>query len=217
MTTGEAWVGAISRTTNGACFISVGRPDAIPRNWPKAIALQFASGGTTVAFTIPAGATTAMLPASGRIQQGTVAGRLTVSLTNLESGSIDVLPASPPNRSSSIPSTAPVISANSVRITNVTPSGFIVELTGYSTSREVTRGTFSFTLGSAAQNPIDVTVDLMDTMRRWYASDEGLANGGAFLLQTPFTMNADTASLQSVSVRLTNSVGTSASVTGSRQ
>src|SRR5262249_52579316 len=72
-------------------------------------ALQFAAGGTALNFTIPAGATNATLPQNGAIQQGTVAGTVTVAVTRLVSGNSSILPSSPPSRSVDVPRLPPVI------------------------------------------------------------------------------------------------------------
>ena len=51
----------------------------------------------------------------------------------------------------------------------------------------------------------------------YFAGANGLANGGTFKLDTPFTISgADASVVTGVSVTLTNSVGSSASVNGGR-
>ncbi len=181
-------------------------------------AAQFMSGGTSIDFTIPAGATTIVLPQSGVIQQGTVAGDLTVALTRLVSGGRNVLPSNPPSRTVSVPRLAPVITPNSVRFVNVTGTGFKIELLAYSTTRELTTASFVFTAASGAQleGSTSFSVNLAAATSAWFASAEGLASGGAFRLQVPFTLSGDAGVLQGVTVTLSNSVGPSAPASGTR-
>ncbi len=188
-------------------------PSGLPADY-RDPTTQFAAGGTVLPFTIPAGATTIALAQNGVIQQGTVAGALSVSVTRLTGETIDVLPENPPTRSVAIAPIPPVIVANSVKITNLTNSGFTVELVAYSTLREISRGTFSFTAASGAQldGTTAFTFDLADLLNQWYASAEGLSNGSAFRLQAPFTVSGDPSALQAVSVTLANSLGTSTPV-----
>src|SRR5205085_11217132 len=87
-------------------------------------AVQFAAGGRTLNFTVPARATSVSPIAGGTIQQGTVAGTLTVTLTSLTSGGVSVLPSTPVTASAVILPLPPVITPNSVQITNLTASGF---------------------------------------------------------------------------------------------
>ncbi|HLJ15033.1 MAG TPA: hypothetical protein VKV15_11090 [Bryobacteraceae bacterium] len=181
-------------------------------------ALQFASGGTVLDFTIPAGATTVMLPQDGAIQQGTVAGDITVSLTRLMAGTTDVTPQVPPTSTVTIPPLPPVIVANSVQIVNLTSTGFIVQFTAYSTPLNLATATFAFAASSGTQinGSSTVSVDMGATFSSWYQSAAGLANGSAFQAQAPFTFSGDPNLLQTVTVTLTNSAGASQPVTGGK-
>lgn len=178
-------------------------------------ALQFAAGGTTLNFTVPAGATTVSPIAGGTIQQGTVAGTVTVTLTSLTSGGISVLPQTPVTASATILALAPVITPSSVQITNLTSTGFNVVLSGYSTPRDVTTATFTFTAASGTQlsGTTTFSVPVSSQFSAWYQSAQSQSFGSMFQLEVPFTITGN-GSVQSVSVTLTNSVGTSAPVSG---
>lgn len=179
-------------------------------------ALQFAAGGTTLNFTVPAGVTTVSPLTGGTIQQGTVAGTVTVTLTSLTSAGVSVLPPTPVTATATILPLPPVITANSVHITNLTASGFDVVLTGYSTTRDMTSATFTFTAATGTQfsGSATFTVPLTATFSTWYQSAQSQPYGSMFQLQVPFTLSGSTGVLQSVSVTLTNSVGSSAAVSG---
>jgi hypothetical protein len=180
-------------------------------------AMQFAAGGTAVDFSIPAGAATASLPAGGALQQGTVAGDIVISISRLAANQNNVLTPSVSSQTVTVPRQAPVIAGGSVRLANVTNSGFTVELTGYSTTRDLASATLAFTAANGASlQGAAVTVPLGPAAVTWFASDSGRANGSRFSLQVPFTLTGDNAALGGVSVTLSNSMGTSAAVSGGR-
>lgn len=175
--------------------------------------LQFSTGGTTLTFTVPAGASSAT---AGAVQQGTVEGTITVTLTSLTSAGTNVLPASV-SGTVAIPPLPPVITAGSVKITNLSASGFDVVLTGYSVTRDVTTANFSFTAaaGTAFTGATTFSVPVSSAFSTWFSSSQGQANGSMFQLTVPFTISGPDSVLGSVSVTLTNSVGTSTAVSAS--
>jgi YVTN family beta-propeller protein len=177
---------------------------------------QFAAGGITLNFTIPIGATTATLAQNGAIQQGTTAGSLIVTLTSLVAGSVSVaLPQPNPGLSVVVPSIAPSITAGSGTITGLTSSGFNVELDAYSTTRDLISATFTFQAANGTTlnggNPPPVLLQSIAAV--WFSSTSGVQVGSSFHLKVPFTFNGDTSALGTVTVTLTNSVGTSTSTT----
>jgi hypothetical protein len=157
-------------------------------------ALQFAAGGTTLNFTVPAGATTVSPITGAAVQQGTVAGNLTVTLTSLTSGGVSVLPPTPVAATATILPLPPVITPNSVHITNLTATGFDVVLTGYSTPRDMTSATFTFTAASGTQfsGGATFTVPLSAAYSAWYQSAASQSFGSMFQLQVPFTLSGST-------------------------
>jgi hypothetical protein len=179
-------------------------------------AVQFASpGGTTATVTIPAGSTTAVpLPA---VQVGSEAGTIAVKLTALTAGGQSVLPASPPTTNITVPRLAPVIVAGSVKLVSISASGFTVSLQATSTPRDLTSASVTFTAASGDQlNGTQFTVSLTTAATTWFTSAPGGTAGGAFALTMPFAYSGDTNAIGTVSVTLTNSVGTSTAVSGGR-
>jgi len=173
-------------------------------------ATQFASGGTTVEFTVPAGAAIATLPQNGAIQQGTVAGTVTVTLTRLVAGTTSVVPPAPISTSLIVPQLAPVILPGSVKITGLSSSGFNVEFDAFSTPRDLGDLNFAFQPAAGAKlTGTSFTVPLQSLAPSWFSSPAGLQSGGSFHLSVPFTFSGDTRSIGSVSVTLSNSIGTS--------
>ena len=128
----------------------------------------------------------------------------------MSAGGVDVTPpdSTQPFR---VDRLAPQISQ--VKITT-TSGGFQLEVTGYSTTREVTQGTFVFTPASGSSlTQSSVTVSMSSAAQQWFSSATRPNFGGQFLLTMPFTLQG--ATLSSVSVTLTNGQGTSPAVSAS--
>jgi hypothetical protein len=179
--------------------------------------VNFITGGTTTGnISLPANSTTPVtLPA---IQLGTVAGTITVTLTTLTlNGGQSVLPASPVTTTITVPRLAPVIVPGSVKIINITSTGFSVFLDGSATTRDLTSASLTFTAASGTQlNGATETVSLTTASTTWFTSTAGLTNGGAFSLTIPFAYSGDPTAIGTVSVTLTDSAGTSTAVSGGR-
>lgn len=160
---------------------------------------------TSTTFSIPAGSTSVSLPA---LQTGTVAGDIvaTLSVTGQPDTTADL----------TIPRTAPVIEANSVQILDLTSAGFVVELVANSSPRDLQTASFTFNAVSGAQisGSATFTIDVSSALTQWYSSSEAQSYGSAFSLQIPFSLSGNPSAIQSVTVTLTNSAGTSASATG---
>jgi hypothetical protein len=168
-------------------------------------ALQFSSGGRAADFRIPAGQTRAVFSVpSLAIQTGTVAGTINFRLTLALAGQ----PVTPPNavdRSVRINQLAPVISGVELERR---ANGFNIHITGFSTTRELSEATV--TLTPAAGRELQTTryvVAVTETFRGWFNNAQSLPFGTQFRLTLPF--DGDPAVVQSVRVRLRNSVGES--------
>lgn len=180
-------------------------------------AVQFAGppSGTSLNFTIPAGSTTVSLPNNGQFSQGTVAGTLTITMTALNAGSASVLPSAKPSTTVSVARQAPAIT--SVSIINRTSSGFTVDVVAYSTTRDLSSATYTFTAASGSQlsgNTSFTVPSITSAANTWFAGSSGLSSGSRFDIQVPFTFTGSASAIGSVSVTLTNSVGTSTAVSG---
>jgi hypothetical protein len=182
-------------------------------------AVQFATGGRTVNFTIPAGQTQAVFPnnaTSIRIQTGTVAGTVTLtpSFVSTEAG-IVLTPTTPPAQNLTIPQAGPVLT--NVALAAKTATGFTLLVTGYATSRSVTQMDFTFTPTSGETvTTTKLSVNVDPSFTAWYQSAASQAFGSLFSATIPFTLQGDVKNvtnvsdtIQSVSVTLTNRLGTS--------
>jgi hypothetical protein len=171
-------------------------------------AVQFSTGGRRVVFNIPAGETRAVFNAvTPGFQTGTVAGTITVT-ARLSASGTDITPTPAPSQSLQIPKLAPVIT--SVRL-NRTTAGFEVAITGYATGRELTSANIRFQTSGTVQGT-EFTVNLAQTAAAWYQTADSRQFGSLATITIPFNVSGSSGSVTSVSATLTNSSGTSPSV-----
>jgi hypothetical protein len=165
-------------------------------------AIQFATGGRTVVFAVPAG-TTQPLGSPIPFQTGTVAGSITLTVT--------IPGLTPFSQTSTIPPTAPVVV--DVRIQN-TSTDLTVVAVGYSNTRDLQQSSYTFS-GTNLQSST-FSVSLAAAAAAWFQSPESVNFGGMFSLQQPFAVTGNPNDATGVSVVLTNSVGSSAPKSGAR-
>jgi hypothetical protein len=173
--------------------------------------VQFASGGGTANFTIPAGSTQATFsgaPSVG-VMTGTTAGTLTITLSFNVSGT-DITPSPAPTASITLITTVPFIQTVQL-VQGSTTSSFSVVITGFSTTRDITIGMFNFAPATVATlATAEVTVQLGTPFSLWYQNPASSATGSEFTLTVPFfTAKGPAADIVAVTVTLTNSKGMS--------
>jgi hypothetical protein len=145
---------------------------------------------------------------NGVLQAGTVAGTIELSVSNVQVAGTNVATNSS-TFDVQIPRLPPVIT--SVRILNRTSAGFDVEVTGYSTTRDITGATFDFGAASGQKLlTVELTPDVTSTFTEYYQSPDSDSVGSAFVYTQPFVIKQGTVkAVASVTVALTNSAGTS--------
>jgi hypothetical protein len=95
-----------------------------------------------------------------------------------------------------------------------TASGFNVVITGYSTPRDLSSAQITFAPTSGTNlGTTQLTVPLTEAATQWFQGSTGQANGSAFRLTLPFTVQNGSNAVASVTVTLSNSVGASNSRT----
>jgi hypothetical protein len=167
--------------------------------------LSFPGGSRTTQITIPANTTTATL----QFQVGTLPGTIEISLS-LSAAGVNITPSVAPSATTTIAASAPTI--NSVTVTTTT-TGINVVVVGTSTTLDMKTATFQFTPAAGANlQTTSVTIDVSSLFAAWYGSAKSLATGSQFSLTVPFAVSGSISSIASVSVTLTNSVGTSNTV-----
>jgi hypothetical protein len=177
-------------------------------------AIQFSSGGSKVNFTIPAGTTQAVFGQNVLLLTGTTAGSITASAT-ITAGGANVTPTPVPSVAITVAKAAPVITG-----VTFTTSGtsLIVNVTGYSNTRDMTSGTFQFNAAAGSSLTAQpITVNLSAAFSTWYQSQTNSSNGTQFTFPETIPFTGNVAAVGSVAVTLVNSAGTSATVTAQRQ
>jgi hypothetical protein len=170
---------------------------------PDDPAIQFASGGRTLNFTVPANSTTT--PAV-QLQAGTVAGSITVTL-NLTASGVNVTPQSAVPAVIVVPKSIPVITNQSL-VRN--GSAVTIYVTGYSSSRDMTNAYFSFTPATGTTfTETDFTVPVTSLFSGWFGSSTSNQYGSTFTYFQTFNLSTDAAYVDSVSVTLENAQGKS--------
>ncbi|MES2390172.1 MAG: Ig-like domain repeat protein [Acidobacteriota bacterium] len=170
-------------------------------------AIQFAAGGRTYTFTIPANSTT--IPTI-QLQSGTDAGTITATMV-LTAGGKNITPANIVPLTIVIPPVAPSLTSATLARSG---QSITVTLIGFSNTRNATQAVFHFVAGPNAyiDNP-DVTVNVTNLFTTWFADPTSQAYGSEFLYTQTFNLNTDQSSIASVTVTLTNSAGNSATAT----
>ena len=187
---------------------------------------QFSTGGRTVPFTIPANQTQAVFGLQGTqigLQTGTVASAITVVPTfATQTGAVDVTPAPPTSLQFSVAPAAPTVIA--VQIANLAATSLSIEVTGFATTRTLKSMTVQFGLAPGFSMPVtQFTFNIQPVSTVWFGSAASQAFGGQFTINVPFgftgigTGQTLFNSIASVSVSLTNEVGTSSSVQATLQ
>jgi len=175
-------------------------------------AVQFNTGGRSVSFQIDAGQTAAVFPQPQlMLQTGTVAGTLQLSGTVTASGS-SVSLGEGGSATVTLPRQVPTVTSVSVE---TTASGFNVLVAGYSNTREVAGATFQFTPANGSQiETTNFELPVSGLFQGWYSSPGSADYGSTFQYLQPFNFaNGAANMLQSVTVTLRNSEGTSAPIT----
>jgi hypothetical protein len=170
-------------------------------------AVQFASGGTTYTFLLPENSTT--VPPI-QLQTGTLPGTIIVTL-DLHADGQDVTPAGLQPVDIIVPNSPPTLTSVSLARSGDT---ITVTVEGYSSTRDMASADFTFTpaTGQTLSDPT-VTVDVSSEFANWYSQTTSLQYGSAFTYTQTFTLSSDASTVGSVSVTMTNSVGTSSAGT----
>ena len=189
---------------------------------PADPAVQFASGGRTVGFVIPANSTGAVFGTSSTqigFQTGTVASTITLTPSfATQVGGIDLTPSSPNTLLLTVQPAAPTLIG--ISLSGASANGFSIAVTGYSPSRSLTNWTVKFTTAAGFSMPISqFTINIQQVAIPWFQSAASQPFGGQFTITVPFSFQGTPSNGQSllsgiaaVSVTVSNEIGTSNSV-----
>lgn len=185
-------------------------------------AVQFAPGGRTVNFTIPANTTRAIFPNDAqtiRLQTGTVAGSITLTPSFVTEGGINLTPTRPATLTATVPAAAPRLL--NVTISAKTATTITLLISGYSTSRTLTQLDLRFTpVSGETVSTTQISLNVESAFLAWYQGTASAAFGSLFTATLPLTITGDvinvvnpTDTIQSIAVTLANRTGVSNSAT----
>ena len=148
-------------------------------------AVQFATGGKSVSFTIPANTTRAVFSNGTqaiRVQTGTVAGNITVTPSfSIGTGSS---PGTPPvlrTLTMTVPAAAPTLF--NARVASRTDTGFVLQVTGATTTRSLTRAELTFTPDPRVDLPEPkLTLNVEADSAFWFRGNSSQSFGGQFTI-----------------------------------
>jgi hypothetical protein len=182
--------------------------------------IQFASGGRSVNFTIPANSTQAVFGGNAMsvpLQTGTTAGSIILTPSFTMTGGFSLTPSNPPVLTLTIPRSAAQLSNAS--ISAETLNSFTLILSGYTTTRALKQLEIQVT-PNVGQNfsTSHLTIDLNSAATSWFQGTASQGFGGTFMVAIPFNLsNGSTTTdlvhlLQSLSITATNDVGVSSAL-----
>ena len=182
--------------------------------------IQFANGGRTVNFTIPANSTQAVFGGNNTtvsMQSGTTAGSIVITPSFATQSGFNLTPASPTVLTLTVPHAVPQLTAAS--ITSATTNSFTLVLNGYSTTRVLTTLNVQFTPNAGTNlTSSNLSISVSTASAAWFQSTASDGFGGSFVVAIPFTLQGGSASanlvslLQSLSITAVNDVGTSSAL-----
>lgn len=181
-------------------------------------AVQFATGGRTVSFTVAANTTQAIFANNSnqiRLQTGTVAGTISLTPGFATEGGINLTPQRPATLNLTVASSAPRLL--SVSISARTGTSVTLLVSGYTTARSITQMDLQFTPVSGENlTGARASINVESAFLAWYQGAQSAQFGSLFTATVPVTLSGETVSatslsdaIQSVSVTLTNRLGAS--------
>jgi hypothetical protein len=199
----------------------------VPDGFTADPAIQFSSGGKSVAFTIPANTTAAVFAggaASIKLQTGSTSGAITLTPAFQTASGVVLTPAAPQTLQLVVPATAPLLIGAQVTAANA--NGITLAISGVSNSQTLTQLAFSFTAAAGyTVSGASVTIPLSSVAAAWFESAAAQPFGGQFVATIPFTFSNGSSSssssssgtvanltiaVASVSITAANAQGTSA-------
>lgn len=175
--------------------------------------IQFATGGRSVDFRIPANTTQAVFGESAgsvQFQAGTVAGVIAIG-ASFNAGAANLTPNPAPSKTVVVGTAPPHI--RNVQVGTRTASSFELLVTGISVTRSITQMNLAFTgaPGANLQTP-SLSINVEAPFAAWYQSTASRAFGSQFTVSLVVNVAGDPAAVQSVSVSAQNARGSSGQV-----
>jgi hypothetical protein len=196
LTLGAAYPAALQGTLTLTFAANAGLPDDP--------AIQFQNGSRVFAFAVPAG-TQPTIPVT--MKSGTVAGLITITPSFTAGGQgVKTLPNVLTQQAPVAPA-APVISQFTCTRTT---GGIVAVVDGFSNTLAVTQASFDLQTASGSLGLSGLGADAPLLFSGWFGSAPTAATGGLFRYTEPIATQVDVSTVVSATVKLSNTVGTSA-------
>lgn len=203
--------------------------NVVPQGISADPAIQFATGGRTANFTIPANTLNAVFPdgsSSIKLQTGSTAGTITLVPAFQTSGGGQLTPSNPPALQLAVPPVAPILTgAQVVSETASTVSGgssasITLAISGVTNSQNLDHIDFTFTpAANYSLSSTSLSIQVSSVATTWFQSTAGQGFGGQFTAAVPLTLSSGSGgktllnAIASISVTASNAQGTSTPVT----
>jgi hypothetical protein len=195
--------------------------NVLPQGFSADPAIQFSTGGKTVAFTIPANSTTATFAngaTSVKLQTGSTAGTITLTPAFQTLAGATLTGGSGTPVVLSVPATVPVVVGAQIVSQSATSLAFAV--TGVANTQTLNHLDFKFTpaSGYSVKNST-VSIPVSAAATAFFGSAAAQNFGGQFVATVPFSFNVGStvtsavSLMQSVVITATSDQGTSAPLT----
>jgi hypothetical protein len=195
--------------------------NVLPQGFSADPAIQFSTGGKTVAFTIAANSTTAVFAngaTSVKLQTGSTAGSITLTPSFQTSAGASLTAGGGTPLVLNVPAAAPVVVG--AQIVSQTATSLTIAVTGVTNTQTLSHLDFKFTPASGySLKTSAVSIPVSAAATAFFGSAAAQNFGGQFVATIPFSFNvgsniASAVSLmQSVAITATSDQGTSAPLT----
>ena len=189
---------------------------------PADPAVQFATGGRTVPFVIPANRTDAVFGSQGTrvgLQTGTVASTITLTPSfATQAGNVDLTPNTPTVLQFAVAPAPPTLTG--IQVSSASTNSLLIKVTGFSTTRTLKAWNVQFTPAPGVSMPTSqFALDVQQVTGAWFRSAASQTFGGQFTMSVQFNFQGSTAtttsvlsSIASVAVTVSSELGNSNSL-----
>jgi hypothetical protein len=193
----------------------------LPQGFSADPAIQFSTGGKTVAFTIPANSTNAVFAngsTSVKMQTGSTAGTITLAPAFQTQAGASLTPTGGSPLALNVPPAAPAVIG--AQVTAQSGTALTIAVTGVTNTQNLSHLDFRFTpVSGYTVKDATVSIPVSAVATAFFGSASAQNFGGQFVATVPFNFNVSgnvTSGLglmQSVAITATNDQGTSATLT----
>lgn len=176
---------------------------------PADPAVQFATGGRTVPFVIPANRTDAVFGSQGTrvgLQTGTVASTITLTPSfATQAGNVDLTPSTPTILQFAVAPAPPTLTA--IQVSSPSANSLLIKVTGFATTRTLKAWNVQFTPAPGVSMPTSqFALDVQQVAATWFRSAASQTFGGQFTMSVQFNFQGSTATTTTTTSSVLSSI-----------